>query len=168
MVVGFVMRCAAVGLEGGQEHHFSSLSHGAIMNSWAAQVHIGRVTHMEDAGMTMALITVRYRLRGPVAQFREGASPTADALAGTPGLIWKIWGFADAQGMGVSAYLFESLDKAEEFVAGPAIGRLRHRPEVAEVALELAAVDRGLSAHTGAAPALDLSPAAVRRLTAAA
>lgn len=114
--------------------------------------------------MTMALILVRYRLRGPVAQFRAEASPAADALADTPGLIWKIWGFADAQRMGVSAYLFESLATAEHFVAGPAIARLRQRFEVVEVALEVAAVDRDLSARTGAAPALELSPAASRRL----
>jgi Putative mono-oxygenase ydhR len=117
--------------------------------------------------MTMALITVRCRLRGPVAQFRAGATAVADALAETPGLIWKIWGFAEAQGM-VTAYLFESLAKAEDFVAGPIIRRLRQRPEVAEVALELAAVDRDLSGRTGAAPALELSPAAARRLTAGA
>lgn len=138
------------------------------MKSCAAQVHIGRVTQMEDTDLPMALITVRYRLRGPVAQFRGDVSPAADALAGTPGLIWKIWGFDEAQGMGVSAYLFESLAKAEDFVAGPTIGRLRQRPEVVEVALELAAVDRDLSARTGAASALELLPAAARRLTAAA
>lgn len=115
--------------------------------------------------MTMALITVRYRLRVPVAPFRGGASPVADELAGTPGLIWKIWGFADAQGMGISAYLFVSLAEAENFVAGPIIERLRQRPQVAEVALELAAVDRDLSVRTGAGPALELSPAAARRLT---
>jgi hypothetical protein len=113
--------------------------------------------------MTTALITVRYRLRGPAAQFRGGLSQAAEAIGGTPGLIWKIWGFADAQGMGVSAYLFETLAEAEDFIAGPAIVRLRQHPDVAEVALELAAVDRNLSERTGAAPALELSPAAARR-----
>jgi len=116
---------------------------------------------MEHTDMTMALITVRCRLRVPVAQFRGGASAAAEALADTPGLIWKIWGFAAAQSM-VTAYLFESLAKAEDFVAGPIIEQLRQRPEVAEVALEVAAVDRDLSARTGAAPALELSPAAAR------
>lgn len=113
--------------------------------------------------MTTTLITVRYCLRGSVAQFRSGLSPAAEAIGGTPGLIWKIWGFSDAQGMGVSAYLFETLAKAENFVAGPVIGHLRQHRDVAEVALELAAVDRNLSARTGAAPALELSPAADRR-----
>ena len=109
--------------------------------------------------MQRVLLMVRYRLTGEAWRLREDMAKAAPRIARSPGLIWKIWGF-DAHGeTGLSAYLFETGAAAEAFLAGPMIAGLRHHPLVAEVACELAPIDRELSVCTGAAAALAALPA---------
>ncbi|WP_162917300.1 YdhR family protein [Dongia deserti] len=108
--------------------------------------------------MQHMLITVRYRVAGNHAHFRHDMSKAAAMIAELPGLAWKIWGFDQDRGAGVSAYLFESEPAARAFLAGPVLERLRNRPDVTEVTFDIAPVDRGLSAITGATRALAAVP----------
>jgi len=101
-----------------------------------------------------AMMVVRYQVIGDAAGFRAGAEKAAGIIATVPGLVWKIWGFGDGRGAGLSAYLFESREAAEAFAAGPVLMGLRRNPEIADVAVEIAPVDRGLSLRTGAEAAL--------------
>ena len=108
--------------------------------------------------MQQMLIMVRYRVAGDHAHFRHDMSKAAAMIAELPGLSWKIWGFDNDFGTGLSAYLFESEATARAFLSGPVIERLRSRPDVTEVTFDVAPVDRALSATTGAALALALTP----------
>ena len=108
--------------------------------------------------MQQMLIMVRYRVGGNHAHFRHDMSKAAAMIAELPGLAWKIWGFDEDRGAGVSAYLFESEAAARAFLAGPVLERLRNRPDVIEVTFEIAPVDRDLSAITGATHALAVLP----------
>ena len=81
-------------------------------------------------------------------------------IAGTPGLVWKIWGIDRDRDTGVSAYLFASEASARAFTAGPMLERLRSRPDVTDVSFELAPIDQDLSEMTGAADALAGAPIA--------
>lgn len=104
--------------------------------------------------MKQALVTVRYTLTGDGETFRKDMGEAAALISETPGLTWKIWGFEPELGFGLSAYLFESEAAAYAFVGGPVIRSLRERPDVSDVIFEMAGVERGLSAMTGAGPAL--------------
>lgn len=106
--------------------------------------------------MTQALVTVRYTLTGDAETFRKDMDKAVGLISETPGLVWKIWGFEPELGFGLSAYLFESEAAAYAFVGGPVIKALRARSDVADVIFEMAGVDHGLSAMTGAGPALTM------------
>jgi hypothetical protein len=106
--------------------------------------------------MKQALVTVRYTLTGDGESFRNDMDKAAVPIVETPGLIWKIWGFEPELGFGLSACLFESEAAAYAFVGGPVIKALRDRPDVSDVIFEMAGVDQGLSAMTGAGPALTM------------
>ena len=110
--------------------------------------------------MQQMLIMVRYRVAGDHAHFRHDMSKAAAMIAELPGLSWKIWGFDNDFGTGLSAYLFESEAAARAFLSGPVLERLRSRPDVTEVTFDVAPVDRGLSAITGGMPALAGTPIA--------
>ena len=110
-----------------------------------------------------ALLTVRYRVTGGDDEFREELAKVAPHIAKFPGLIWKIWGFDAHAGTGLSAYLFETMSRAEAFLAGPVIAGLRRHPLVADVACDFAPVDQELSECTGAAAALAALPAGRER-----
>jgi hypothetical protein len=116
--------------------------------------------------MQQTLITIRYSISGDPSRFRSGMEKAAATIAATPGLIWKIWGFDTDHSVGISAYLFESERAAASFALGPVIRGLRNHPDVDEVSLEIAPVDRELSERTGATAALaarPLSPAGTSR-----
>ena len=115
--------------------------------------------------MQQMLIMVRYRVAGDHAHFRHDMSQAAAMIAELPGLSWKIWGFDNDFGTGLSAYLFESEATARAFLSGPVIERLRSRPDVTEVTFDVAPVDRALSATTGAALALALTPTAATAIS---
>lgn len=100
--------------------------------------------------MDNALLTVRYAIGGDPARLYGGMEKAARAIAATPGLLFKIWGFDAENRVGVSAYLFDTERAARAFAEGPMIAGLRANPEVAEVTVAIAPVDRGLSAITGA------------------
>jgi hypothetical protein len=104
--------------------------------------------------MQKSLVSIRYRLSGDPVRFRGDMERAAATIAAVPGLIWKIWGFDPRRGGGLSAYLFETDAAAQAFVTGPVIERLRKHPDVAEVFVDSAPVDRELSARTGAEAAL--------------
>jgi hypothetical protein len=97
-----------------------------------------------------ALLTVRYAIGGDPARLRAGMEKAAGAIATTPGLVFKLWGFDAENRLGVSAYLFDSEQAARAFADGPMIAGLRANPEVADVTVAIAPVDRTLSAITGA------------------
>ena len=110
----------------------------------------------KEKAMKQALVTVRYTLTGDAEIFRKDMDMAAALIAETPGLVWKIWGFEAELGFGLSAYLFESEAAAYAFVTGPVIKSLRDRPDISDVIFEMAAVEPGLSAMTGAGPALTM------------
>lgn len=110
--------------------------------------------------MQQYLITVQYRVTGDRARFRQDVSKAAPVIAEVPGLAWKIWGFDQERGAGVSAYLFDSESAARAYLAGPVLERLRSRADVTDVSFDIAPVDRQLSAITGAMPALAARQAA--------
>jgi hypothetical protein len=103
--------------------------------------------------MTPTLLSVRYRL-SDAARFRQEMGHAAPAIAAVPGLAWKIWGLDADGGIGLGAYLFETVDAADAFARGPALAALRARADVTGLVLDLAPVDAGLSRATGAGPAL--------------
>ena len=100
--------------------------------------------------MDQTLLTVRYAIGGDPARLRSDMEKAAAAIAGVPGLAFKIWGFDAENRAGTSAYLFTTEAAARAFAAGPMIAGLRANPDVVEVAVAVAPVDRDLSAVTGA------------------
>ena len=110
--------------------------------------------------MGQMLVTVRYRVQGDHAHFRHDMTKAAGLIAGTPGLVWKIWGIDHDRDVGASAYLFASEASARAFIAGPMLERMRSRPDVSDVSFELAPIDQDLSEMTGAADALAGAPIA--------
>lgn len=112
--------------------------------------------------MSEALLIVRYRLSGDAASFRESMEAAAPAILSAAGLRWKLWGLDPESGCGLSVYLFDSPAAAAAFAAGPMIARPRQRPDIREVSMESAPVDRRLSDLTGAGPVLATAAARER------
>ena len=113
--------------------------------------------------MSQILLTVRYHVAGNPDAFRASMESVAPAIASVDGLMWKIWGLDSERRQGLSVYLFACQSAANRFAAGPMIERLRQRPDIAEVSLEVAPVDADLSALTGGGPALGTATAAQLR-----
>jgi hypothetical protein len=107
--------------------------------------------------MTACLLVVRYRFNPAEGRFRRAGAQAAPLIAAAPGLAWKLWGLDDAEGTGLSAYLFDSVEAARVFAQGPVPAALRANPDVRDVELTIAPIDAGLSALTGAAAALGLA-----------
>lgn len=108
--------------------------------------------------MNQTLLTVTYKLRSDAASFKRNMEGAADRIGDADGLLWKIWGLDDQTMRGLSVYLFENSKAAMDFAEGPMIAGLRNHPDVTDVALEHATVDRRLSVLSGAAVALGVDP----------
>ncbi len=104
--------------------------------------------------MNQTLLTVHYAIAGDPTRLRSQMSMAAPAIAGVPGLAFKLWGFDAVNRVGTSTYLFDSEEAAQHFANGPVIEGLKASPDVAEVFLAVAPVDHDLSAVTGAGPLL--------------
>jgi hypothetical protein len=110
--------------------------------------------------MQKALVTVRYSLSGNAEKFRGDMDKAAAMIAAAPGLVWKIWGLDKERGVGLSTYLFNTAAQARSFASGPVIKGLKNRADVSDVFVEVAPIEHGLSALTGAGPALSSRPVA--------
>jgi hypothetical protein len=105
---------------------------------------------MEKCEMQVALATVRYCLKGNAIGFWAGIESAAAVVAETPGLMWKVWAVDEDRSGGISAYLFQTIDAAHTFVKGPVIDGLRRHPDISDVSVHVAPVNRDLSRKTGA------------------
>lgn len=100
----------------------------------------------------MKLIIVRYgRERAhddpeQAAGFRQAA----EKIAGVPGLIWKLWGYDDAQRVATSVYLFDSESNARAWGDGPMVPALSASPGISDIEVGYFDVDQELSAVTRA------------------
>lgn len=102
-------------------------------------------------------LQIQFDLRSP-AEYREIADHVAGAIAGVPGLLWKIWILDEERSRGGGVYLFEDRAAAMAYLEGPIVARLRGNPAVSGVEVTLfevldgpSVVTRGLS-PSGQAP----------------
>jgi hypothetical protein len=67
--------------------------------------------------MAATLLLVEFPMTGFGPARTEALRPLAEDIAGEPGLIWKIWTEAPAEGRAGGVYLFESRAIAEAYLA---------------------------------------------------
>ena len=98
----------------------------------------------------MKLIIVRYgRERAhddpeQAAGFRQAA----EKIAGVPGLVWKLWGYDDAQRVATSIYLFDSESNARAWGDGPMVPGLSAFPGITNIEVSYLDADQDLSTVT--------------------
>jgi len=102
---------------------------------------------MRAEGPTLLILDFPARPPGGPEQ-RAALVALAEDIAGTPGLLWKLWTKSAAEGRAGGAYLFENRAAAEAYHAMHAarLGRQGIGPILAsyrEVDAELSRIDRG-------------------------
>ncbi|HTQ67531.1 MAG TPA: YdhR family protein [Solirubrobacteraceae bacterium] len=100
----------------------------------------------------MKLLVVRYgreRGRDDVEQAR-GFLAAAEKIAGLPGLLWKLWGYDDADHVAESIYLFDTDEHARAWGDGPMKSALGSHPGISDIEVRYYDVDEELSAVTRA------------------
>ena len=100
----------------------------------------------------MKLLVVRYgRQRGrDDAEQARGFLAAAEKIAGLPGLVWKLWGYDDADHVAESVYLFDTDEHARAWGDGPMKPALGSHPGISDIEVRYYDVDEELSAVTRA------------------
>jgi len=96
-------------------------------------------------------VQIQFDLQPP-AQYRDLADHVAGAIAGVPGLIWKIWIVDEARRRAGGVYLFADRAAAAAYLEGPIVARLRTNPAITGVEVELFDVLDGPSVITRGVP----------------
>jgi hypothetical protein len=104
----------------------------------------------------MKLLVVRYgrQLGKDDPEQARAFLGAAEKIAQLPGLVWKLWGYDDAEHVGESAYLFETDEQARAWGDGPLKSALGSHPGVSDIEVRYYDVDERLSALTRAPLAL--------------
>ncbi|MBI5260060.1 MAG: YdhR family protein [Burkholderiales bacterium] len=84
--------------------------------------------------MHPVLVHIRFPYDGPWGQeMSQGLAALADDIASEPGLHWKLWLEDAGRGEAGGAYLFDSRDNAERYLA-------KHRARLAQWGIQVLAV----------------------------
>lgn len=104
----------------------------------------------------MKLLVVRYgrQLGKDDADQARALFAAAEKIAGLPGLLWKLWGYDDAEHVAESIYLFETAEHARAWGDGPMKSALASHPGVSDIEVRYYDIDERLSAVTRAPLAL--------------
>jgi Putative mono-oxygenase ydhR len=100
----------------------------------------------------MKLLVVRYGRqlgKDDPDQAREFLA-AAEKIAGLPGLLWKLWGYNDAERTAESIYLFETEEQARAWGDGPMKAALGGHPGISDIEVRYYDVDERLNAVTRA------------------
>lgn len=100
----------------------------------------------------MKLLVVRYGRElgnNDPHQAREFLA-AAEKIAGLPGLLWKLWGYDDAEHVAESIYLFETDEQARAWGDGPMKGALSSHAGISDIEVRYYDVDERLSEVTRA------------------
>jgi hypothetical protein len=98
----------------------------------------------------MKLLVVRYgrQLGRDDPEQARGFLAAAEKIAGVPGLLWKIWGYDDAEHVAESVYLFDTEEHARAWGDGPMKPALGSHPGISDIEVRYYDVDEQLSAVT--------------------
>lgn len=103
-------------------------------------------------------VQIQFHFRCTPAEYRGLANHAAGAIAGVPGLLWKVWILDEEHSRGGGVYLFADRAAAIAYLQGPIVKRLRENPAIADVEVRMfdvidqpSVITRGLS-PSGQAP----------------
>ena len=98
----------------------------------------------------MKLLVVRYgrQLGNDDAEQAREFLAAAEKIAGLPGLLWKLWGYDDAEHVAESIYLFETDEQARAWGDGPMKAALGSHAGISDIEVRYYDVDERLSAVT--------------------
>lgn len=97
--------------------------------------------------MSAKLLQVNFSFDIPSQHLIQAVAPTAEAFAGVPGLVWKLWLINDKTGEAGGLYLFENDSALQAFLESPLAPKLEHSREKSikqfEVVEEVSLITRG-------------------------
>src|SRR5947207_15958347 len=82
-------------------------------------------------------VQIQFDLRCSPDEYRAQAEHVAGAIAGAPGLLWKLWIIDEQRQRAGGVYLFSDRPAATAYLEGPIIARLRANPALAGVDVHL-------------------------------
>ena len=85
----------------------------------------------------MKILQINFKFHMSKESFLALTEPAAEALAQVEGLHWKIWLLNEETQEGGGVYLFESVETAQAYLAGPLIGGLVRHPGLSDVNVRL-------------------------------
>ncbi len=108
----------------------------------------------------MKLLVVRYARRLPSEDSDQARAflAAAEKIARLPGLVWKLWGYDDAERAAESVYLFETEAHARSWGDGPLRAALGSHPGIGDIEVSYFDVDERLSEVTRAPLAVASQP----------
>lgn len=108
--------------------------------------------------MTQTIVQINFTYGMADAEYATLAQHGATAIAGVPGLIWKVFLCNAEQKTAGGIYLFADQAAATAYVNGPIIARLRQHPQITAMSINLFAILLAPTAVTRG-PLAALSPA---------
>lgn len=82
------------------------------------------------------ILQLNFKLTVPVDQYEHAIDHAAHAIAGVPGLRWKIWIVNAAEQEAGGLYCFESRDAADAYLNGPIVANLKGAPFARDVSIK--------------------------------
>jgi len=98
--------------------------------------------------VSQKILQINYKFGGPAADFSQALLPAAQAIADSPGLLWKIWLMNEAEGEAGGIYLFEDEAAVNAFLGGPIVSALKAIPVVSEIRVKMSGVSEAHSRVT--------------------
>lgn len=79
--------------------------------------------------MSVKLLQVNFNFETPARQLVQAVTPTAEAYAVIPGLLWKLWLINNETGEAGELYLFEDDASLQAFLQSPLAPKLDQSKE---------------------------------------
>ena len=98
--------------------------------------------------MTKTILQINYKFNSSRADHTALVTPTAEYIAGVPGLVWKVWLVNEAEQEAGGIYLFESSEEAQSFVSSAAISGFAAHPSLSAFSVKMFEAVESLSKIT--------------------
>ena len=108
--------------------------------------------------MSKKLLQINVDYSIPTEQFKAAWLHAAGPISRQPGLIWKIWCFAEDRKEGGGWYLFESMEHVQAYLDSDIVAAFKSNPALSNLSVKIFDIGEEASAITRA-PIMDAIPA---------
>jgi len=110
-----------------------SLSNSTAVNSQGKKLK----NKQETRPMSEKILQINFKFDMPLAEYDQLAAQTAEPIAATPGLRWKVWLMNEAEHECGGIYLFDDEASVRAFLAGPIVTGAKSDPTLSDASVKI-------------------------------